>query len=300
MRGDCCYRIFGLIVRSCVPLPAPDAPGDAVPDVIVSYGTVGGELPGAISRNQRYQAAPGALLLTVDGIARYFVTSRDIVIDRDDEASDTDVQLFLLGSAIGALLHQRDDLVLHGSAIGVSGAAVGFLGVSGVGKSTLAAAFRRRGYPVLTDDLCVVRAAPDGTLHTQPGLRQMKLWEDALEGLEIPAAALSRVRAGIDKRHLPVETGFSDRALPLSRLYVLSVGDADTIELTPLHGSTRFKALMDHTYRSSYLEGLDVRASHFRSLVATAQVTPVTSVRRPAASPSLDQLVDRLAGDFLH
>jgi hypothetical protein len=300
MQLDCCYRIFGLTIRSCVPLPAPDAADETVPDVTVSYGTVGGELPGAVSRSGRCQAAPGALLLTVDGVARYLVTSRDIVIDRDDDAREADVQLFLLGSVMGALLHQRDDLVLHGSAIGVSGAAVGFLGVSGVGKSTLAAAFRRRGHPVLTDDLCVVRATADGTLQAQPGLRQMKLWEDALERLEIPSAALCRVRAGLDKRHLPVETGFSERALPLSRLYVLSVGERDTIELTPLQGSTRFKALMDHTYRSSYLEGLDVRASHFRSLVATAQVTPVTSVTRPAASPSIDQLVDRLAGDFLH
>ena len=297
--GPRVYRAFGLTLRSCVPLPAPDRPG-------WQHRRRRGQLRHGRARSARRgptaRTASGGtrnLLLTVDRIARYLVTNgRDIVIDRHPAATDADVLLYLLGSAMGALFHQRDDLVLHGSAIDIGRSAVGFLGTSGAGKSTLAAAFRQRGYPVLTDDLCVVRSTGDGALHAQPGLAQMKLWDDALERLAIPAASLARVGAGLDKRAVPVDTGFSQRALPLSRLYVLGSRDADAIELTPLEGSQRFMALMDHTFRSSYLAGLGVRASHFRRVVATAQATPVIAVRRPESSSSVGQLVARLVSDF--
>src|SRR5690606_97236 len=106
-----------------------------------------------------------SLLLQVDGVARYLVSGgRRITIDRDPAVEDDDVRLFLLGSVFGAMLHQRGDLVLHGSAIEWEGAAVVFMGFSGVGKSTTASAFRQRGHAVLTDDLCVVRPGADGRM----------------------------------------------------------------------------------------------------------------------------------------
>jgi hypothetical protein len=80
---------------------------------------------------------------------------------------------------------------------------------------------------------------------------------------------------------------------------VLSVGEINNVQLTRLDGPSRFKALMDHTYRFRFLESLQSRASHFQRVVATAQVTPVMGVRRPAASPSIDLLVDRLVDDFV-
>lgn len=44
------------------------------------------------------------------------------------------------------------DLVLHASAVRISGEAIAFVGNSRRGKSTLAAAFARAGHPFLTDD----------------------------------------------------------------------------------------------------------------------------------------------------
>ncbi|MEG8053162.1 hypothetical protein QP185_07710 [Sphingomonas aerolata] len=54
---------------------------------------------------------------------------------------------YLLGTALGALLHQRALLPLHCNAIVHDGKAFLFCGDSGAGKSTLAAVFEARGYP---------------------------------------------------------------------------------------------------------------------------------------------------------
>ena len=53
---------------------------------------------------------------------------------------ESDVRVFLLGSCIGALLHQRGILVLHAGAIHTDKGAVLFTGPWGIGKSTLLAA----------------------------------------------------------------------------------------------------------------------------------------------------------------
>ena len=68
-----------------------------------------------------------------------------IVFAPESEASAADVPIFIMGTVFGILLHQRQQIVLHASAVEVNGKAIIFCGPSGEGKSTLAAALAQRG-----------------------------------------------------------------------------------------------------------------------------------------------------------
>lgn len=63
----------------------------------------------------------------------------------------------------------------HASSVALGDKAVAFLGESGYGKSTLAASFLRKGFPLLTDDVLAIREK-DGRFFTSPGAAQIKLW----------------------------------------------------------------------------------------------------------------------------
>lgn len=293
------YQAFGLTVRSCVPLPAMAAKPGATPDVHIRYGAVESDLPGELSRNGHREASSGDWLLAINGVARYRVRDgREITIDRHRDATDVDLRLFLLGSTLGALFHQRDELVLHASAVAVGGGAAGFLGASGSGKSTLAAGLVRRGCRVLTDDLCVMRSEADGELRAQPGLPHLKLCPDALKQLDVVADGLAGIGSGLEKRALPVGDDAISEARPITRLYVLEPADTDRVSLTPLAGAAKFRALVDHTYRLSYVDGPGARARHFQHVVAMARRTLIVAVQRPRASFQLDALLDCLIADF--
>src|SRR5437870_3786859 len=103
------YSAFGLIISSCLELPEllPET-GAGAADVTVRYGEVPAELPEA-SRfvHGDCQTGPGQVLFEVSGVARFLAQDgREIVIDRRSGATDDDIRVFVLGSAIGAVMQQ--------------------------------------------------------------------------------------------------------------------------------------------------------------------------------------------------
>ena len=110
--------------------------------------------------------------------------------------------------------------MLHASAVRVNGKAILFCGPSGAGKSTLAAALAQRGYPFITDDFCAVTVTEDGTPMVHPDGRQLKLWAQAIEKLDLKGRSGARVRSSLEKFYVdPGET--HAEALPLGTLYAL-------------------------------------------------------------------------------
>jgi hypothetical protein len=65
----------------------------------------------------------------------------------------------LLQLALAEWLAPRGGLLLHGCGLAAGGRGWLFVGPSGAGKSTVA---ELAGWPVLSDETCVVRLAPDG------------------------------------------------------------------------------------------------------------------------------------------
>jgi len=67
-----------------------------------------------------------------------------------------------LCAAVPKLLTLGGETVLHASAVRVGAETIAFLGASGAGKTTTAAAFGALGHQVLAEDMLLLRAQPDG------------------------------------------------------------------------------------------------------------------------------------------
>jgi hypothetical protein len=192
-------------------------------DVQIRFGAVPENLEGAVAKGVLYQARPNHFLLRMDKIAAFLISNgREVLIDRAPEATDDEILLFLFGSAFGALLHQRGLLVLHASAVETARGAALFVGHSGNGKSTLAAALRKRGYRILADDVCSLALDAAGQPVVLPGFPQLKLWADTAKKLEQETEPLRRVRPQLEKFALPVEDGFVNEPRPLFAVYHLT------------------------------------------------------------------------------
>ncbi len=297
------YHIFGLNIESSISLPAiaisNSFPG-ATPDVVIEYGNTPEALRTPQFKGVRFQAGPGEFLLRVDGVARYHVQGgRRITIQPEAGAHEDDILVFLMGSAMGALLHQRNTLSLHAGAIMVNGESVIFSGPSCIGKSTLVAGFYRRGYAFLADDVCAI-TADNGHPAVMPGFPRLKLWADCLKKMNADQNTIKIVRWGkdLEKYFLPVE-GSPTTPVPIKSVFVLETTNADNMEIITLKGAEKIDPLLDNTYRRRFLEGLGGKKDHFRQCATVAGHAAVYRTVRPQKGFLLEELMDLVEARFL-
>ncbi|MEN9573674.1 MAG: hypothetical protein RL514_1529 [Verrucomicrobiota bacterium] len=296
------YQVYGLTLATWVPFPElVPAAADAPVDAVVRLGEVPAALPELKGRGVRYQAAPGVLLAWVDGVARYLTSKgREIIVEPQPGACEADIKALLFCSPMGALLHQRELLPLHASAIATERGAVLFLGPSGRGKSTLAAHFQQRGFPVLADDVAVISFDAHGRAMVAPGPPVFKVWPDSVRALGESVEQLPQLRTGLEKRSLAFGSQRAPAALPLARVYHLdAVQGWRQVKLVTLAPADQLRVLLNNTYRKGYVAGLGRQTAHFQQVGRVLAQAEVRRVSRPDSNIFyLRELADELVADF--
>jgi hypothetical protein len=294
------FRAYRLLFAASIFIPemmtadVADPLRGRAPDVVIAEGDFPDELPDSLASSRVHEVNAEALLLRVASVGRYLVRrGREILIDPDPAATAHDVRVYLLGTCLGALLHQRGFLVLHASGVATERGAVLFAGASGAGKSTLLAELLRRGYKMIVDDVCAVRFDAEGQPIVVPSYPRTRLWADAAARFAIDTTNLPRTRSSWDKFERQVPDQFSDREANLTHVFHLADPcDGDELSLQRLGPIDAFTTLVDNTYRGILLDGLDRRTSHFELASRAARSVEVIRVRRPTGSYGVEEVAD--------
>lgn len=317
------YSAFGLWLRVNRPVPGLTASphlsrtrtlGVRVDLAIPWQGTVPEttELPWYVSP---YQDAAGNPILQVwqleDGAYFRFAYSDHtlFVIDRSgshvwatwpDTLTLEDTTTYLLGPALGFVLRQRGVVCLHASAIAIDDRAIALLGPAGAGKSTTAAAFAERGYPVLSDDIVALTDDNDGFL-VRPGYPRLRLWPESVEALHGSPDALPRLTPTWDKRYLDLTRSgyrFQSQPLPLAAVYVLGAryDQPGTPCVTAISAQAGLIAMITNTYMNYVLDKTK-RAREFDLLSRVATQVPVRRLTPHTDAAHLTRLCDIILED---
>jgi hypothetical protein len=256
-------------------------------------------LPGGRTAEHALQIAGDTVMLSIANAGRYLVRGgAEILVDPAGADSERRTRLFLLGSALGILCHQRGLLPLHANAIVSNGGAVAFAGSSGAGKSTLAAFFARAGHEVLCDDVCVI-GFEDGRPFAWPGLPRLKLWGDAAATFGHDSAALDPVVEGLDKYQVPLGRSGPVRPIPFRRLYVLGRSEeGEESVIARLQGRAAMEAVMAQTYRGLYLRPMGLTARHFQLAAALLGHAEVYVASRAWGFDVFDREANKLERHF--
>lgn len=296
------YSAFGLILESEMDLcPMSRAGSD---DMVADVSIVFGEVPESGIKNPVFSrvlahAKHDEAWIHVPGVARFLVQyGRKITVDIMNSHDIDTVNLYLMGSCIGAIIHQRGMVALHASAVEVSGAGILFVGRSGAGKSTTAAIMHHHGCRVISDD--TVAISPDGLI--AGGYPQLKLWQSSLDSLKIPNTDLIRIRSQVNKYRLPLNSIQSiEEPLSIKAVYVLIADNEKEngcTSITELKGLEKFQQLQRHTYRARIMAGLGGNKSHLVICSKLAKSTYMAYVRRPTSYFSGQELVKQVLVDI--
>lgn len=291
------YATYGLTLASQVEFPELlTAASPATAEVEILATTVPETLEGATFSQAWLQIAPEACQLNIDGVARYRIEQgRRILVDRrvlptpGPGAEPGDVRLYLLGTALGALLHQRHWLPLHVSALATPSGVWAFTGHSGAGKSTLGAWLHyTRGWPLVSDDVAAIRP-DDEQPWLYPGPPRLKLWQDALAALGIDKTGLIRDLTRADKYHLCLHREFRSTPQPLRALVMLEraeEGEAASVEL--LEGAESVRMVMATIYRPRIGVRFNGYTPLFQACAGLAERIAVYRYRRPWSLQGLE------------
>jgi hypothetical protein len=292
------YRLSKLKVVSDIELPELmpwTGASDASDEVFFRVG----EIPARLSNAD--EAAGGSL---VPGGHRYLLTlgdkgkvlienGREVIIDPAEGADPTDTRAVIMGPVQAVLWYQRGLVPLHASAIGLNGRAVALAGPSGVGKSTLAAAFSTRGQTVLSDDICIVNTGDGATV--LPSTPRLRLWRQALDHFGIPPDGLPRALSRSEK-YLIEGNWAGTEQWQLAAVILLSRGACRQVTIRRVRGRSAFSSLQDVVHMFDIARSLGFEAAIFTALgqMFDAGVT-VWELSVPEDLACLEQAVEEVS-----
>ncbi|HVB34274.1 MAG TPA: hypothetical protein VNJ52_07900 [Patescibacteria group bacterium] len=222
-----------------------------------------------------------------------------------DGVSLDDVTDFLLHQVFGIILHLRGCVCVHASAVVVDGKAVLFAGASGRGKSSTAAAFAARGFPLLSDDISVVKSGNSGEpgLVVIPSVPQICLWPDSADFLYGPGAGerLPRLQSSDEKRLIRLEgpDRYAELPAPLGAVYLLAArsGEGSTPRIDPLENIASLLQLLTNGFVSGAL-GPQERAREFQIQGEMIRGVPVRQLVPSSDPAKLGQLCELVLNDL--
>lgn len=270
-------------------------------DVVVRYGSL--PTPGPMDGYYTSRVTEEGVYYYVKEVGGILVANgREIIIDPLPGGEDAGFRFLVGGVGLTLVLHQRGKLVLHASAVDMSGVAVAFVGWRGMGKSTTSATLHARGHTLITDDLLVLDQEEDG-IQAVPGLPYFKLWPDTLQAiLQEDAEGHPRVHPAAVKRIRTAKQDAQHDALPLGVVYILDeFGDAeDGDQLVHIEPVCPRQACIELTQHSSALiilqqEGISPR--HLEQCADLARRIPVRRLRKRANLARLADLARHIERD---
>lgn len=277
------YRAYGLRIASGIPLDpflAVD-PEEAPPDVTIDVG-IPSDL--ALGPTDVEFAYPEAARVLARGGRLAFVAA-------EASAGPGLLAEFVAGPVLASLMEQRGAFVLHASAVAVGGRVVAFAGPSGMGKSTTAAFFAARGYPLITDDLLPLWV--DGaSVSCDAGPNALKLSDAA--GRAVPEFREAFTMTGKSLR-APQQPRPGDAARHLAAIYVLE--DAETVSTRTLSGQAAIAALLQQAFCLA-LVGPARRGAHLRRCAEVARRAPVRVLGRPRDLSAGDAILEKVISEL--
>jgi hypothetical protein len=292
------YSAFGLYLTSELALPELfRAPEDAQADIEIRYGHLLPLWQRGDANNRYYRSVDGISMLYIPEVGYFAVENgRRITLQPLDGATEDQLRLYVLGSCMGISLYHRRILPLHGSAVVIDGKAYAFVGDSGTGKSTLAAAFVQAGYPLLSDDVIAVSLSPEGIPMVAPAYPQQKLHRQSIEHLGVNADGCRIIVGEFSKFAVPVASSFSTESYPLGGLFELNPSEErTTIAIEPTPMLARFPIVRYHSYRSNIIPLLGLTQWHFETAAQVVSRIGFYQLYRPTAGFTAQRLVSEIA-----
>jgi len=208
------------------------------------------------------------------------------------------VEAILFRVAIVLWLELIGKSVLHASGVVIINSAIGFLANSNSGKSTLAAAFLRKGANLLTDDILPVDAQADG-YQARPSYPLLRLLPQTARAL---GYKVGEDRDNLEKHPIRLNENYgqlSSEAMPLAALYLPERrNNIDKVSIEVLSSKQAYLGLVQHSFIGKWLIKSPLNAQRLDFFASLVKEIPIKRLVYPSGYEHLPAVVEAVSRDL--
>jgi hypothetical protein len=237
----------------------------------------------------------GSYLLRFPGMADFKVAADGSAICYPaPDVSEGTLQCLYLNQVLPLVWSKQGKLVFHGSSVEIEGGAIAFLGSTGRGKSTLAAAFATRGHRFLTDDGLLLQPSPY-RYQVHPSHPSIRLWDDSEEWLIAPGSLTAPTASFTSKSRFLAGEGLDYCEQPRDLLCAYFLGDG-TVQDVSFACLTPYEALAEWVKNSFLIDVEDqaLLSSHFDRVATLANRLRCFYLDFPRQFVGLDRVIEAI------
>ncbi len=291
------YKIYGLKVVSELEIPEAQEYAFSEPDVTIETGSIPDFLKDSKEKGygtwtngtvNAWFNTPGAAQFYVEGGTR-------ILIEPEEDGNKALMNSMILSAGMCLVLLQRNEPVLHGSAIVTGKKAAVISGESGAGKSTVTMEILKEKVGFLADDTVRIQMQ-DGGVYAHPTYPQQKVCRNHVEEYGLDMKNLRYIDEGRDKFALMRRECYLPDAVELGTVVVLKKKrNIDRVVVKKLVGKEALELLLDNLYLSNtYKENVGISFELLQQMICIANKAEIYEIYRPAEGNSLGQVLEEI------
>ncbi len=285
------YSVFDLNIKSEIECPELQ-PGCSDAIVLIKYGEVPKQINEPKLKGVRFECNEREFLLKVDGVAKYYVANNTIIIEKLENADLDSIRLFLLSSALAALVIQNGYFPLKASTIEKDGKAFLIGGDMKAGKSTLSTMFYKKQYHIISDDVSVLKFENDRIISTL-GIIYPVLWEDSIEILNENLSDLKKIRHNVSKYRFTKVSDFYCENHKVIKLFYIKTGKEKEIVTQKIEAvKEKLLTLYKIVFQENFIFGKKLKSEQLFENLEICKKLEFWEIIRPKQGNTLDEIIN--------
>lgn len=288
------HRLYNLNIESEIKLPTSLASFDES-DVVISFGRVPSKLDNPIAQSNNVVLNAVSVIEEFENVATFYVTSNRIIIQKEKNASDIVINLYLTGVIMGILLLLRSRISLHGSAIRYMNKTILLIGDSGSGKSSLSSGLLSLGGQMISDDV-IALSKSENSIVISKGISEQRLSKQIIDSFELHPLIIEKIVIGgfeTEKFFVDRSSQMTDDFSTADLIINLNVSK-DSLEINELKGTSKLDTLLRNVYCSSYVKPLRKEKVVFENVSIIAQKTRIFNIKRENNKNQVNEMIELL------
>lgn len=291
------YEAYGLKIKSVIELPELIQSNDSNYEINICIGTTPSDVLRSIEQGRNLYINYEEIWFNIRSVGTYFIyNGNTIIVDKNINADIEDVKAYLLGSALGMILFQRNTLAIHGGTVVINNKTLTIVGDSGAGKSTLTTALRLHKYLFMADDVSVI----DDNLMVNSSYPQQKLCKDAMLKLGYELSKYKKIDDDREKYKIPIKEEFISKPVKMGAICEIRVGDNPKVEIEEIKGKEKLIILINNIYRIELIKKSGIKPEYFKKCLKIAQNIKFYRIYRPKNKYTISEQIKVLENTLVN